>query len=88
MIPKAYDKFAMGTADIPTTQITFFYIEGILHCEFIPKGQTVNQAYYEEKLKLCTEKGLNLGPAIAFSTMTVSQLTRRCQAVSGPKINY
>jgi len=67
--------------------ITFFNIKCIVHFEFISQGQTVNQASYVEMLKLCIEKGLNFGPVIWFSTMTVLQHTRCCQAVSGPKIN-
>ena len=49
---------------IPSVQIKnqnnvaefFFYIRGIIHYEFVPTGQTVNQVYYLEVLKRLREK--------------------------------
>jgi hypothetical protein len=43
--------------------ITLFEIKFIVHFEFIPQGETVNQAYYEETAKKLLHavigKGLN-----------------------------
>jgi len=39
-------------------------------------------------MKLFVGKDLNFNLATRFSTLTVLQLTRCCQAVSGPKIDY
>ena len=36
--------------------LLFFYIRGIVHYEFVPTGQTVNQVYYLEVLKRLREK--------------------------------
>jgi len=36
--------------------LTFFDIRGIVHYEFVPTGQTVNQDYYLEVLKWLREK--------------------------------
>jgi hypothetical protein len=51
-----------------TKLITFFNIKGAFHFEFIPRGQTVNQAYYVETVKLYLGKGLNFGPMTGFSS--------------------
>jgi len=36
--------------------LTFFDIRGIVHYEFVPTGQTVNQVYYFEVLEKLGEK--------------------------------
>jgi len=36
--------------------LTFFDIRGIVHYEFVPTGQTVNQVYYLEVLEMLREK--------------------------------
>jgi hypothetical protein len=41
----------MSESQMKTMLITFFYIKVIVHFEFIPQHQTVNQAYYVETLK-------------------------------------
>jgi hypothetical protein len=62
-----------------TTLIAFFSMKDIVCFEFIPQGQTVNQAYYVEILRwlhgaVC-RKGQNFGQTIGSSIMTVLQLT-------------
>jgi len=61
----------------------FFYIRGIVHYEFVPTGQTVNQVYYLEVLERLREKVRSKGPEILPTThgsciTTMHLLTRHC----------
>jgi hypothetical protein len=47
-----------------TVLITFFYSKGIIYFEFIPRGQTVKQAYYAEILKQLYEAVGREGPKL------------------------
>jgi hypothetical protein len=84
-----HKKARVSKSQMKTMLITFFYKNGVVQIEFIPQDETVNQAYCVEILKRLHEavsiKRPKLGPMIGFSTVTRLQLTRRCQAVSGPK---
>ncbi|UYV82176.1 hypothetical protein LAZ67_21001267 [Cordylochernes scorpioides] len=44
-------KARMSKSRIKTMIIVFFDIRGIVHCEFVPQGQTVKSAFYLEVLK-------------------------------------
>ncbi|UYV75320.1 hypothetical protein LAZ67_12003485 [Cordylochernes scorpioides] len=44
-------KARMSKSRIKTIIIVFFDIRGIVHCEFVPQGQTVNSAFYLEVLR-------------------------------------
>ena len=50
----------LTTEKIPSvlikTMLLTFYIRGIIHYEFVPSGQTVNQVYYLEVLERLREK--------------------------------
>ncbi|UYV75692.1 hypothetical protein LAZ67_13001035 [Cordylochernes scorpioides] len=49
--PHAPKKARMSKSRIKTMIIVFFDIRGIVHCEFVPQGQTVNSAFYLEVLR-------------------------------------
>jgi hypothetical protein len=41
----------MSKSQMKTMLITFFDMNGIVHSQFIPQGQTVNEAFYVEIMK-------------------------------------
>jgi hypothetical protein len=43
-------------SNVKTMLMVFFDIQGLVHCEFVPAGQTVNQHYYKEVLLRLREK--------------------------------
>jgi len=48
--------FRWSKSRAKTMLLTFFDIRGIVHYEFVPNGQTVNQVYYLEVLERLREK--------------------------------
>jgi len=63
--------------------LTFFDIRGIVHYEFVPTGQRVNQVYYLEVLERLREKldgnDPNFLPTTHGSCITTKHLlTRHC----------
>jgi len=56
-LPIPHDqKFRQSKSRAKTMLLTFFNIRGIVHYEFVPNGQTVNQVYYLEVLERLREK--------------------------------
>jgi len=49
-------KFHRSKSRVKTMLVTFFDIRGIVHYEFVPTGQTVNQVYHLEVLERLCEK--------------------------------
>ena len=49
--------------------ICFFDSEGIVHTEFVPQGQTVNQFYYREILESLRKRVVRMRPSVADNSM-------------------
>ena len=75
-------KFRRSKSRIKTMLLTFIHIRRIVHYEFVPAGQTVNQVYYLEVLLRPREKDGNdpnfLPTTHGSCIMTMHLLTRRC----------
>jgi hypothetical protein len=65
--------------------ITFFDINGTVHCEFITQGQTVNQAYYVEILKQLHEAVHRKRPELSYIDWILHHDNAPAQAISGLK---
>jgi len=75
-------KFRRSKSRVKTMLLTFFDIIGIVHYEFVPTGQTVNQDYYLNVLERLREKvrnNSNFLPTTHGSCITTMHLlTRHC----------
>lgn len=57
-------KARMSKSRIKTMLIVFFDVRGIVHFEFVPQGQTVNGAFYQEVLKRLKRRVVRVRPDI------------------------
>jgi len=59
--------FRQSKSRVKRMLLTFFYIRRIVHYEFVPTGQTVNQVYYLEVLERLREKVRRKRPELVAS---------------------
>jgi len=62
-------KARMSKSKIKSMLICFFDYQGIVHTEFVPQGQTVNQFYYHEILERLRKRVVCVRPSIANNWM-------------------
>ena len=54
---------------VKVVSITFFNVRGIVHCEFLPQDQTINQQVYREILwRLLRDKSCGKPNSVCFTT--------------------
>jgi len=58
-------KARMSKSKIKSMLIYFFDSQGIIHKEFMPPGQTVNQTFYREVLERLRKRVARMRPGIA-----------------------
>jgi len=59
----------MTKSKIKSILICFFDSQGIVHTEFVPQGQTVNQFHYREILERLRKRAVRVRPSIANNWM-------------------
>jgi len=62
-------KARMSKSKIKSMLICFFDCQGIIHKEFVPPGQTVNQNFYREVLERLRKRVAHVRPGIARTWM-------------------
>ena len=62
-------KARMSKSKIKSMLICFFDIQGIVHKEFVPPGQTVNPSFYREVLERLRKRVARMRPGIARTWM-------------------
>jgi len=62
-------KARMSESKIKSMLICFFDSQGIVHKEFVPPGQAVNQTYYREVLERLRKRVARVRPGIARTWM-------------------
>ena len=62
-------KARMSKSKIKSMLICFFDSQGIVHKEFVPPGQTVNQTFYREVLERLRKRVAHVRPGIAHTWM-------------------
>ena len=75
-------KAGMNKFKIKSMLICFFDSQGIVHKEFVPPGQTVNQTCFREVLERLRKRVAHVQPGIACTWMLHHNNTPRHTAVS------
>jgi len=70
-------KARMSKSKIKSMLVCFFGSQGIVHKEFVPQGQTVNQFYYREILEKLRKRLVRVRPSIANNWMLQLDLCDR-----------
>jgi len=64
-------KARQARSNVKTMLITFFDFRGIVHREWVPQEQTVNQHFYLEVMKMLGRKGQKVGKVVLGCCITI-----------------